>query len=163
MRKRGRRIMTKTKRRTGTISRARMPSWNNDKENQRKWNGQFIGILRQSYLDSDSAISALLGNERLSQICATKIRSYVDKSATNWWYGQSKARGVKHRKQLETAVGGLREAIVLCVNRGHQESASSLGMLADKFSRALGRLLTRSGTAEIGIIHFFSSATHFFK
>lgn len=131
--------MTGTKRRTGTISGARMPSWITDKKDQRKWNGQFIRILRKDYLNLDSAISAILGNERLSQICATKIRSYVDKGVTIWWYYQSKARGAKYKEQLKIAIGGLRAAIILCAIRGNQESASSLGMLADEFSRALGR------------------------
>jgi hypothetical protein len=121
------------------VGGARKPRWISDKENQRKWNGLFIKILKRDYLHSDSAISAILGNNRVSQICATKIRSYVDKDATNWWYEQSKARGAQNKKQLEIAIGGLRAAIVLCVNRGDQESASSLEMLADQFSRALGR------------------------
>ena len=116
-----------------------MPNWIPDKENQREWNGQFIGILKKDYMDSDTAISAILGDERLSQICATKIRSYVDKGVTIWWYQQSKARGAKYKEQLKIAIGGLRAAIVLCVIRGNQESASSLGMLADEFSRELGR------------------------
>ena len=131
--------MTKTKRRTGTISGARMPSWIIDKEDQRKWNGQFIRILKKDYLNSDSAISSILSNERLSQICATKVRSYVDKNVTICWYKQSKARGAKYKEQLKIAIGGLRAAIALCAIRGNQESASSLGMLADEFSRALGR------------------------
>jgi hypothetical protein len=131
--------MTKTGRRTGAVRGARMPSWKTDKKNQRKWNGQFIRILRRDYLNSDSAISAILGNQRLSEICATKIRSYVDKGVTKWWYDQSKARGAKYKERLKIAISGLRAAIVLCRFRDNRELASSLGMLSNEFSLELGR------------------------
>jgi hypothetical protein len=131
--------MTKTRRRTGPVRGAQVPGWITDTENQRKWNGEFIRIIKRDYLNSGAAISAILANERLSQICATKIRSYVDKDVTIWWYEQSKARGAKYKEQLKIAIGGLRAASVLCVIRGNQESASSLRMLADEFSLELGR------------------------
>jgi hypothetical protein len=83
-----------------------MPGWIRDKENQRKWNGRFIEILNKYYLNSDAAISAILADERLSQVCATKIRSYVDKGVTNWWYGQSKAQGAKYKKTLKQLSAG---------------------------------------------------------
>jgi len=131
--------MTKARRRTKSVRGARMPSWKTDKENQRTWNGQFIRILKRDYLNSDSAISAILGNGELSGMCATKIRSYVDKGITKWWYGQSKARGAKYKEKLEIAISGLRAAKDLCQFRDNQELASSLGMLADDFSQILGR------------------------
>jgi hypothetical protein len=130
--------MIKVGRRTGTVKGTRMPGWIDEKDDQRKWNGQFIRILKRDYRSSDSAIFAILSNKRLSQICATKIRSYVDKGVTIWWYKQSKARGAKYKKQLGIAIGGLRAAIVLCRHRGNREPAS-LGMLANEFSLALGR------------------------
>jgi hypothetical protein len=131
--------MAKTGKQARAVRGTRMPGWIRDKENQRKWNGRFIEILKQYYLNSDPTISAILANERLSQDCATKIRSYVDKGVTNWWYGLSKARGAKYKEKLKTAIGGLRAANDLCVIRGKHELASSLGMLADEFSQELGR------------------------
>lgn len=131
--------MTKTRRRTGTVSGTRMPSWITDEGNQKKWHNQFTTILKRDYLNSDSAAAAILGNERLSQVCAKKIRSYVDKGFTIWWYQQSKARGAKFKEELKIAIGGLRAARVLCMIRGNQELVPSLAMLADEFSRALGR------------------------
>lgn len=116
-----------------------MPNWIRDKENQAKWDSRFISILKRDYLNSDSAVAAILASERLSQTCATKIRSYVDKNVTIWWYARSKARGAKYKKQLEIAIDGLRAAIVLCLFRGNRESASSLEMLANEFLLELGR------------------------
>ena len=43
----------------GTVRSAQKPSWIPDKENQRKWNGQFIGILKRDYANSDAIISAI--------------------------------------------------------------------------------------------------------
>lgn len=131
--------MIKTGRRTVASRRARKPSWIRDPQDQKKWNDQFIKILKTGHLKSDALISAILGNERLSQMCATKIRSYVDKNFTTWWYAESKARGIKVKEKLELAIGGLRAAIQLCRIRGDRESASSLGMLGDEYSLALGR------------------------
>ena len=131
--------MIKTGKRTGVLRAARMPSWIRDTQDQKRWNDQFIKILKRGHLKSDAVISAILGNERLSQMCATKIRSYVDKDFTTWRYAESKARGAKVKEKLELAIGGLRAAIQLCRMQGDQESASSLGMLADEYSLALGR------------------------
>lgn len=106
---------------------------------KKKWHNQFTIILKRDYFNLDSAAAAILGNERLSQVCAKKIRSYVDKGFTIWWYQQSKARGAKFKEELKIAIGGLRAARVLCMIRGNQELVPSLAMLADEFSRALGR------------------------
>lgn len=131
--------MIKAGRRTGAVKGARIPAWIRDKANQSKWNDQFIGILKRDYVNSDVAISTILRDERLSQLCATKIRSYVDKDVTAWLYEQRKARGAKHKKQLEIAIAGLRTAIDLYQDRGNQEFALPLGKLADEFSQELGR------------------------
>jgi hypothetical protein len=131
--------MTKSGSRTGAVRGARMPAWKADKENQRKWNGQFISILKRDYSNSDSAISAILGNERLSQICATKIRSYVDKGVTIWWYEQSKAKGARHKGRLEQAIAGMNAAVSLYLDRGNQGTAQNLGELAIGLSQELGR------------------------
>jgi hypothetical protein len=131
--------VTKTRRRTGAVKGARIPRWITDKQDQKKWNGRFLAILKRDYTNLDASVSAILHDERLSQRCATKIRSYVDKGVTIWWYEQSKARGAKIKEMLKLAIGGLRAAIVLCAIRGDQESASSLGKLAEEFSLQLGR------------------------
>jgi hypothetical protein len=115
------------------------PSWINDRESQTKWNSRFINILRRDYLNSDSTISAILGNERLSKICATKIRSYVDKGVTIFWYEQSKARGAKHKRRLEQAIAGMNAAVGLYSDRGDQATAHFLGTLAIGLSQELGR------------------------
>ena len=131
--------MPKARRRTGAVKHARIPAWIGDKANQSKWNDQFIGILKRDYMNSDVAVSTILRNEWLSQLCATKIRSYVDKEVTAWLYEQRKARGAEVKKQLEIAIAGLRAAIGLCMIRGKQEFASPLGKLADEFSEELKR------------------------
>jgi len=123
--------MAKTRKRARAAKRSRKPVWITDEKNQEKWNGRFIRILEQD--DIDPIISTLLSNKWLSQLCATRIRSYVDKAFTDWWYGESKARGIKHKQQLETAIGGLRVASVLCSNKGNQKLASRLGALAAEF------------------------------
>jgi hypothetical protein len=143
-------IMAKTGKQARAVRGTRMPGWIRDKENQRKWNGRFVEILKKYYLNSDSTISAILVNERLSQVCATKIRSYVDKGVTEWWYRQSKARGTRYKATLKTAIGGLRAANDLCLMRGKHELASSLGMLADEFSLEVGRCKAAFATKQHG-------------
>ena len=132
-------IMTKNKRRTGSRKGVRIPSWIADTQNQKQWNDRFLAVLKRDYARSDSTISAILGDKRVSEFCATKIRSYVDKDVTIWWYAESKARGTKFKEKLKLAIGGLRAAIVLCTIRGDKKSVSSLGKLAEKFSLHLGR------------------------
>jgi len=116
-----------------------MPSWRTDRRDQKKWNGRFIRIIKRDYLNSDSVISAILGNERLSKMCATKIRSYVDKGVTNYWYEQSKARGAKHKRRLEQAIVGMNAARSLYLDRRDQATAQYLGTLALRLSQELGR------------------------
>lgn len=116
-----------------------LPTWMCDRKNQREWDSRFIGLLKRDYLNLDATISTILKDERLSLVCAMKIRSYVDKGTTAWIYDQRKARGAKHKKQLEIAIAGLHAAVGLSMNRGNQELASHLGMLADEFSLELGR------------------------
>lgn len=90
-------------------------------------------------MGSDAVISAILKDERISQLCATKIRSYVDKDISDWLYRQRKARGNKTRKRLEIAIEGLREAVGLCKEGGKAEFLTPLVKLADELSRALER------------------------
>ena len=130
--------MIKAGTRAAAVKGARIPAWTQDTANQSRWNDQFIGILKRDYVNSDVAISAILRDGRLSQLCATKIRSYVDKDVTAWLYEQRKARGAELKKQLEIAIAGLRAAIGLCMNRG-KEFALPLGKLADEFSQQLER------------------------
>ncbi|MGD0922927.1 MAG: hypothetical protein ABSA70_14365 [Terriglobia bacterium] len=131
--------MIKPGKRTGDVKGAPDPAWTRDTANQSMWNGQFIGILKRDYVNSDVAISAILRDEQLSQLCATKIRSYVGKNVSAWLYEQRKARGAKLKRQLEIAVAGLRAAIGLCMDGGKKELLLPLGLLADEFSQQLGR------------------------
>ena len=131
--------MVKTGRKTRGIKGARVPAWIQDKADQSRWNDRFTGILKRDYLNSDAAIPSILSDKRLAQLCATKIRSYVDKDVSAWSYEQRKARGAKVKKQLEVAVAGLRAAIGLCMDGDKKELLLPLGMLADEFSQQLGR------------------------
>jgi hypothetical protein len=83
----------RSKKKEGTMRAAQKPSWIADKENQKKWNGQFIRILRTDYANSDATVSAILRDKRLSERCATRVRSYVDKRVALCLNKQSKARG----------------------------------------------------------------------
>jgi len=140
----------RSKKKVGTVRRAQKPSWIADKENQRKWNGQFVGILKRDYANSDATISAILRNKPLSERCATRVRSYVDKRVAPWLNQQTKARGIKHKKQLEIAIAGLGVASCLLINRGNQGLATSLGVIADEFSRELRRCKHAFGTKRRG-------------
>ena len=140
--------MTKIGRQTADVKAE--PAWIEDVSNQEEWNARFIGILRRDYSSSDSAISAILSNERLSQSCAVKVRSYVDKRVTAWLYEQRKARGAKHKKQLELAIAGMNAAIGLYTNRGNQAAAMYLGGLAIELSGDLGRCKAAYATKRHG-------------
>ena len=129
---------------------AQKPSWIADKENQRKWNSQFIRILRRDYSNLDVSISAILRNKQLSERCATRVRSYVDKRIALYLNKQTKASGIKHKKQLEIAIAGLREAASLLMNRANEGRAASLGALGYEFSRELGRCKQAFGTKRRG-------------
>jgi hypothetical protein len=131
--------MIRAGRRTRAVKGARFLAWIEDKANQDKWNEKFIEILKRDYVNIDTPISTLLRDQRLSQLCATKIRSYVDKDVSAWLYEQRKARGARLKKQVEIAVAGLRAAIGLCMDGGKKELLLPLGMLADEFSQQLGR------------------------
>jgi hypothetical protein len=89
-------------------------------------------------MNADAVISAILSNERLSQLCATRIRFYLDKGVTLFLNKQRKVRGVHHKKKLEIAIAGLGAAVDLRTNRGDQESVSQLVTFRDEFSRELG-------------------------
>jgi hypothetical protein len=142
--------MIKAGMRTGAVKGARIPAWIEDKANQDKWNKEFIGILKRDYVNSDTAISTLLRDELLSQLCATKIRTYIDKDATAWLHEQRKARGAKLKKQLETAIAGFSAAIDLYKNQGNQEVARFLDMLNGNISQVLGRCKAAFATKRHG-------------
>ena len=127
-----------------------VPAWSQDTANQARWNEQFIAILKRDYGNSDAAISAILRDALLSQHCATKIRDYVDKDVSACLYEQRKARGAKLKKQLQTAVEGLRAAVDLCADLGKQESVEHHGKLVDEISQALGRCEQAFATKQHG-------------
>jgi hypothetical protein len=131
--------MIKAGRRAGDVKGTRTPAWIQDTANQRRWNDQFIEILKRDYVSLDVTIATILRDERLSRVCATKIRSYVDRDVTAWLYKQRKARGAKLKKQLEIAIEGLRAAVSLCMDGGRKELLLPLGTLADEFSQYLER------------------------
>jgi hypothetical protein len=138
------------KKKERTVPSAQKPGWVSDTKDQRKWNSQFIGILNRDYANSDAIISAILRNKKLSERCATRVRSYVDKRLALCLNQQTKARGIKHKKQLEIAIAGLGAASCLLINRGNQGLATSLGVIADEFSRELGRCKQAFGTKRRG-------------
>ena len=113
-------------RETGTVKGAHRPGWIEDKDNQTKWNRRFIDTLKRDYMNADGVICAILSDERLSQLCATRIRFYLDKGITLFLNEQRKARGVHHKKKLEIAIAGLGVAVDLRTNRGDHESVSQL-------------------------------------
>ena len=131
--------MAKTRRRTGSVSGATKPSWIRDNEDQKEWKTKFLRILKETYADLDPAIGAILADERLAQVCATKIRGYVDKDCTNWWYRDIKARGASRKKQLEKAIAGLNIAVDLYSEAGDRAAAQELGARAIQLSTVLGR------------------------
>lgn len=71
----------------------------------------------------------------MSQVCATKIRGYVDKNCTNWWYRNSKARGAEKKRRYELAIAGLNTAVSLYLERGDQATAQCLNKLATALSQ----------------------------
>ncbi len=142
--------MIKAGRRTRAVRSAPEPSWISDKENQTKWNGTFIEILRRDYRTVDATISAILSDPLLSQLCATKIRSYVDKDVTIWLYAQRKLRGAGHKDDLEIAIPGIKAAIDLSVNQADSEEAGHLVELQAEFSRQLACSNTAYATKRHG-------------
>ena len=131
--------MVKVRKRNRASVDARIPAWIQDTSDQSRWNDQFIEILKRDYSNTDHSIAVILSDSRLAQVCATKIRSSVDKNFSIYLYKERKARGTKTKKQLETVVEGLRTAIGLCKNGGKQEFLLPLGVLADEFSQQLAR------------------------
>jgi hypothetical protein len=131
--------MSKPRKRIGTSNGARKPSWISDTENQRKWNERFRAILKRDYENSDDAIRAILSDVYFCDLCATKIRSYVDKAISAWLNMQKKNRGAKIKRQLELAIAGLQAAKEICEQQGNQPVALNLGILAKEFSQALAR------------------------
>jgi hypothetical protein len=131
--------MAKVRRRIRKTGRARVPAWIRDKARQSKWNNEFIAILKRDYQGSDATISAILSDELLSQRCATRIRSYVDKGVTLRLNLERKARGAKTTQQLKTAIAGFDAAIDLHANTPRQELVPALRAVRENLSQALGR------------------------
>lgn len=131
--------MAKTGRRTRATRRTGIATWISDKENQRKWNDQFRATLKRNYENLDPVIPTILSDDGLTELCATRIRSYVDKDVTHRLNEQTKSRGVNHRKRLETVVAGLRAVSDPSINRGNQKLAADFDTRADQYSQELGR------------------------
>jgi hypothetical protein len=118
--------MTKARRHIRSTEVGRAPAWINDTANQAEWNRRFMSLLKRDYENLDPDISAILSNEKVAQECAVKIRSYVDKEATVWLYGERKARGAKYKRRLEIAIAGMHVAIGLYTDQGNQAAATYL-------------------------------------
>jgi hypothetical protein len=131
--------MAKIRKRTRAVRMARKPACIGDKENQEKWIKKFIGILKRDYADLDPAIHAILSDERRAKLSTTKIRSYVDKNCTNWWYRDIKVRGAEKKRQLEQAIAGLNIAASLYLEKGDQATAAYLNTRAIELSQVPGR------------------------
>ena len=142
--------MVKPRKRLGTSNSAKEPSWISDTGNQRKWNDRFRAILKRDYENLDVTILAILSDAQLSDLCATKIRSYVDEAVSAWLNGEKKTRGVRRKKQLETAIVGLRAAIEFYEEQGNRAVALKLGMLTKELSGALGRCKLAFGVKRRG-------------
>jgi len=126
--------MVKGKRKTRIV---RKPSWIADVEDQGQWTARFAQILTRH--KTDPVISAILSNKWLPPRCAVKVRSYTDKSVTDYFYQERRLRGRMTKAKLETAIKGLNAAIELYTERGNQTVAMYLGGLAIELSAQLGR------------------------
>jgi hypothetical protein len=142
--------MNQTKRRTGTARVTPVPNWISDKENQRIWNDRFIRILERDYVDLDTTICAVLSNERLSNLCATQIRTYVDRDVTLALNEQRKARGIELKLRIETAIARLQAASEFDRGQGDNEAAVQSTTRVDELSRVLGRFKVAFGTKRLG-------------
>jgi len=131
--------MVRTRKRNGILKGAKKPSWISDTEDQRKWMDRFKAILKRDYENSDPTILSILSDVQLCDLCATKIRGYVDKAVSVWLNAQKKVKGAKRKKQLETAIAGLHAAMEFYEEQGNQALAINLGIVAKDLSEALGR------------------------
>jgi hypothetical protein len=156
--------MVKIRGRTAAAKVRGKPAWIGDTANQKQWNDRFIAILKRDYKSSDSTVAAILGNERLAQKCATRVRSYVDKRATAWLYAQRKARGAARTRQLKIALAGLNAAIDFYTERGNQANANYLGGLTKDLSEVFERCKAAYATKRHGRdrAHSTLSECHFF-
>jgi len=100
------------------------------RQTARAWNDRFLKILKRDYRNLDPLVASILENPRVAQTCAMLIRAYVDKGVTDWLYKDRKIRGDKHKKRLDTAIAGIKEAISLYGDRGNKEKAVYLSRLA---------------------------------
>jgi hypothetical protein len=115
-----------------------------------QWDDRFITILKRDYGNVDGVVAAILKNEPLARMCAVKISTYVDKDVSDWLYKTRKNRGAKHKKSLEIAIAGIKEAINLYRERGRQPEAVYLSTLALDLSAELGMSRESYGTKRHG-------------
>ena len=143
-------VRNKASVRTKAARIAGVRRWISDKDNQREWNQRFNEILRGYYEGLDFSISAILGDDQLSKRVATRIRAHVDPDVTLFLNEEKKARGIKKKNQLETAIAGLRAARDIETELCNKDLASELVLLADKYSQALQRCKPAFGTKRRG-------------
>lgn len=130
--------MNQSKAQNSRVGGSSALDWIADPADHRKWIRKFVEILKY-YTDGDATISAILKDERLSQVCATRIRAYVDKDVTRRLNAERRSRGAKTQKQLKTAIEGFKAAIDILIDRGDLESTKILVKLQNDFSQALNR------------------------
>ena len=128
--------------------RREMPKWIKDTDAQEAWNGRFTAAL-QHHAALDAAVAAILASTMLRMV-ATKVHSYVDKGFTLQAWGERKTRGATYKKQLMTAITGLKAAIDLYEEHGDREVQQSLVSALLCLSGQLGRVKNAFGTKRHG-------------
>jgi hypothetical protein len=114
------------------------------------WDDRFIAILERDYKNLDEVIAAILKDAEIARMCAAKIMAYVDKGVTDRLYAERKARGAKHKKRLEIAIQGIKEAIALYRELGREQEAVFLSSFVIELSGRLGRSKEAYGTKRHG-------------
>src|SRR5579884_1754271 len=114
------------------------------------WDHRFIAILERDYKNLDAAIAAILKDEEIARTCAVKIMAYVDKGVSDLLYLGRKLRGARHKKRLEIAIEGIKEAITLYRELGREPEAVYLSSLVMELSGQLGRSQEAYGTKRYG-------------
>lgn len=114
------------------------------------WGDRLIAILKRDYKNLDAVIAAILKDDEVAQTCAAKIMVYVDKGFTDQLYGERKARGARHKKQLEIAIRGIKEAIGIYRELGREQEAVYLSSFVIELSGRLGRSKEAFGTKRHG-------------
>lgn len=143
-------LTNKARRNAKAARTARARHWISDKENQAEWNQKFKKILKADHEGTDSVISAILSNDQLSQLVATRIRMYVDADVALCLNEQTRADGIKYRNRLETDIAALRAARDMETERRNKGLALELGSLVDIYSHALEQCKQAFGTKRRG-------------